>query len=714
MESFSDIFTDAFPETSVPSFPEGDLDFVNLNFDEKCEVDETKNSTTKKDEALLQEATGETAVLFGTEAKDVLYTAEDVHEEQTDDRSDEEDFKIVGVMDKTQEEDCINSGGDSEEEGCVSGEADEDEDEDVGTAEKPGDLFTSVLCSNEFPDGQPLASQGAENPQVRNKEQSEGERDEEVAYFERVPERGNKMVTQGAGTEEDEQEREEEKQEDSSDPECEGMKTEQEENVLTLCSDQEVENSYGDDPETASSEFPCISLQNLQVLTSEDDSEEYEEKMKDFSGDEHQEAGEHFADYPSDFSSCEYVEDGLRTQGSNSDASPCTSECSSYAQQSTCLERAVTDITWLGSAEDTDTKDDECLYSRDLEMDADALMSLDVAAGEQDRGNPQIVSHLVVNAAVTVHNDGDEAGESDSYSSSDEEFYVRKSNEDLFDMCPHDLENNKQLEDTQLYGDSRSSSDDHRITNRVDTADFLSWEFDVLKTDTLQFDYPLTTDGNDKAGMPPPDVNQRPAEDVNSYTVVQREDPKTTSPSYLGSLDDSFFNTELEASEITELGALADDENEEERNWEQEQERIKAFYEFYDDSNEEDGREGRQIKVQFCDDLLSQVIHYDTDSSDRDSLSSSTDREEDQSSAEMSDELKEPDDTLQMKPCDPPNTQPPENVPNLSNTQTCTGKHKCPNMLKLILKIGLVTMTGLLMFWLTTDQADWLSQVFFF
>lgn len=101
-------------------------------------------------------------------------------------------------------------------------------------------------------------------------------------------------------------------------------------------------------------------------------------------------------------------------------------------------------------------------------------------------------------------------------------------------------------------------------------------------------------------------------------------------------------------------------------------------------------------------------------SSDRDSLSSSTDGEEDLSSAETSEvftwthmsthgntlaytrthtldfflncfafaqELREPDESTQMTPaCDPPNTELPENVPDLmrdqSDTQMCTRKHK--------------------------------------
>lgn len=90
--------------------------------------------------------------------------------------------------------------------------------------------------------------------------------------------------------------------------------------------------------------------------------------------------------------------------------------------------------------------------------------------------------------------------------------------------------------------------------------------------------------------------------------------------------------------------------------------------------------------------------------------------------------------------CDPPNTQLQESVPDLSGAPLCTRKDKvctnltslnihlvhyftsltcplflqCLSVLKLILKMGLVILMGLLMFWLATDQADWLGQVHFF
>ncbi|KAM9350351.1 uncharacterized protein ABDE67_007658 [Symphorus nematophorus] len=681
-QSFADLLSDAFADAPVPSFLDGDLDFENLNIDEKLEEKagvSHENLATKEDEALQQEA----AVL--SETKDT-YLAENADEDQ----SDEEDFQGEGVKapEDDEQEDYTSSDGESDQEGSATGD---DEEEDMGTEEEPRGLLMSVRCDNEFCDrdkedgifaeGQPLAPEGAENPQVRNEEQGESESDEEVSYFERVPERGSEMMTKGDRIEEENEQEREEEEEEQEDSDSEGMKIEQEDHVLTPCFEPDVENPCSDGPTKASLEFPEISVQNLQDLIAEVDSEEYVEmKMKDFSGEEHQEAGESFADYPSDFSSCEYVERRRENQESKQKL---------ISKQS--LERA----------KDGDEEGDKYLYSIDLEKDAHKFRSLN----EKDGGKIEMVKHML------GCDDGGETSESDSYSSSDDEVHLRRSDEENISL--QDLENNKQLEETH----SESISDDY---NRPDPADFnINWNLDVLTTDKFLSEDLLTTEDADKAETPPSDVT--PAEDINSYTVVQRGEAKTTSPSNQGSVDDSFFfNTELE---VTELGQLGDDEYEEERNWEQERERIKAFYEFYDDSDGESGREGRQTKVQFCTDPLSQVIHYETDSSDRDSLSSSTDGEEDLSSAETSEELKEPDNTTQMKPaceprrysaCDPPNTQLPEKLPDLTNTQTCSRKHKCLDMLKLAVKMGVVIVMGLLMFWVATDQAGWLSQMSFF
>lgn len=494
-----------------------------------CEEEKIEDLTTKKDEALLQEAADETARPFGRETKDVSYMAECA----------EDDIKNEEVMRKTPEEDYTSSSGESEQEDFVS-EHDEEGEEEEGAAEKPGDLWTSVCYSDKFMDdneehsvfaeGQPAAPQGDENSQVRNKEQSDSESDEEVPYIKR----GSEMMIK-------EQDREE----------CEGTNIQQEENVLSQCFD--VESPFGDNPAKANSDSPCTSMQSLQDLIVEVDGEEHVEKMKDFSGEEHQEAGESFADYPSDLSSIEYVDDGGKNPQGRSDALPGNPDCGSNAE-----------MTWRDSPVKPD-KLEECLYSGDLEAEAD-VVSLDMAA------RTDILTECL---------DEDEERESDSYSSSDNE--VRRNIEENLD---YDF--NKQQDDTQVYSSS-SSEGQHITNNRSQPADFLNWDFDVLKTDDLLSEYFLNIE--EKVETPSLDVSQ--AEGIKSYSMVQQGGTQTTSPSYHGSVDDSFFfMSDLDTSELTEEGQLGDDEYEDDRNWEQEQERIKAFNRFYDDCDEENGRAG--------------------------------------------------------------------------------------------------------------------------
>ncbi|KAM3618590.1 uncharacterized protein V6R79_022046 [Siganus canaliculatus] len=655
---FDDLLSEAFSETSVPSFPDGDLDFENLNFEEKPE--EAKPFTAD-DETLHQEATLHTADLSDIETKDSYMPEND------------DNVLPDGRVDETPEDDYTT---DSEQEGSVSGE---EENQDVGIGEKPGELLMSVRFSDEFCDGykedkifaegQPLAPEGDGNPKVRNEEQEES--DEETSYFEKVPERGSGKMIKAEEGEETTEERE-------------SMKTEQE------------ENSQRDHPTTASLDFPEISGQNLQDLIAEVECEEQVEKMKDFSGEEHQEAGESIADYPSDFSSCEYVEEEGRTY-----------ENPPSVEQQTCVETAVTDKGWMGRAGNTDEEEGEYLYSIDLEGRAEKFESLKEVAVDKNRENIPIVEHAVGDTAGTDSDDEGEAGRRDSYSSSDDEEQGKRSDEEILKtMHPQDLEQRADLEEFQ----SGSSAAWSALNDYSQTQFNINWSLDVFTSDIILSEDVLTTDDADKEETQLPEVKDR-----STYSAIRSENTKTTSPSNQGSLDDGFFfSNEPEASDSTELGLLGDDEYEEDRNWEQEQERIKAFYEFYDDSDGDTGREGRQIKVQFCTDPLSQILHYETNS-DRDSFSSSTDGEEDLSSAETSEELKEPDDTMQIKPaCDLTNIQPAENEPNLDKTENRIKRNKCPDLLKMTLKMVVVILTGLLMFWVVTDQAGWISNVTLF
>ena len=484
-------------------FADGDLDFESLNFNENFEEDET--GIADENRALPQEGTGETAVWFSNDPEDMC-TSGSVDDVQFEDKK---DFQAVRCP---PEEDYTSSDEDYEPEGSVSGE---DEDEDEGTGDNPGDLLMSVCCSDGFgheevrvfAEGLPLAPPGAENPQVRKVEQGDNESDEEVSYFERVPERGNEVMTKGDGIKQDEREREGAKQ--GSECESESMRVKQEENV---------ESPYRGEPATATLQFPDISGQNLQDLIAEVDGEEYVEKMESFSGEEHEEAGEGFADYPSDFSSCEYVEDAVKQLESNSQASasPHTSDSGSKAKQEVCVERAVVDVTWMGAEEDTEEQGGRDLCRRDLEMDADVFRSYDVA----DRGETGIDGNV-----------SGETGESESYSSSDDEVEVKRRDEELFDdKCLRDLQNDKKLEDTPLYRASSaafsrwSMSDDHHVTNnRAEPADFsINWDFDVSKTASILSEDLSTAEDTDRTETALSHVSERPAEDINTCSDRER------------------------------------------------------------------------------------------------------------------------------------------------------------------------------------------------
>lgn len=512
------------------------MDFESLGFEEKGEEDKAENSTTKTDERLLQEVTEEREALLGKATTDALLLAED--EESTGDEDDVEEFER-----EESQESCTSS----EEERSSSGE----DVENVGAA---GDLLMSVCCSDDpyddqtedgiFAEGRPLASEGADSPNDGNKVLGEAESDEEVSCIRGIPECGDETVMMV--------EAEEGKGEDLSNSDHEVLTAEEEENVPT----HQTKNPNKISPMVEEElEFPCLSLQNLQDLVTEVDGEEEVLKMTDFTGDEHQEAGETIADYPSDFSSGEFTRAGLN-------ASPLLPKLG---------PGEVTETTSIGGIEDSGyEKDDGFLYSTDLEMNADEITSLDGAAGEERE----------YESAVT--------GENNSYSSDDDEELLRRTKNEL--MSVRGVDNNRKVEDLRFHEFSRWSSSDDTVRARDDPADFIRSCFDTVNTNTHLPEYLLTREDTDETEDSSSDENQRPAEDECCYSVVQKV---TTIPSDQGSIDDSFFfNTG--SSEVTEQ--LVDDEEEEKRNAEQMQERIEAFKRFYDNCDDENRREGECLR----------------------------------------------------------------------------------------------------------------------
>ncbi|XP_027880736.1 glutamic acid-rich protein isoform X2 [Xiphophorus couchianus] len=608
MEGFADLLTDAFSEGSVPSFSTGDLDFESFCFDERSEEEQNKNPKTENDEARLQEASAEGAALLEGPLADALNSDENAYKEQTDEENDEEGLNRVRFSNETPEDDeCPSSDGEEERSYFCSGRDGEEEaecqEEDEDTLKL---IYKTVDGILEDEDSEIL--EDVDELQVSNNLQEEAHSDEE--------ENGcrNENIAESPESEE-----EQEVDPDSSESDYEGVKTEEE----------EKEKPGPADPADSGLEFSCISLQNLQDLISEVDGEVYEEKMSDFTGEEHQEAGESFADYPSDFSSGEYGRNAATARS----ASP-------RLREEEGLQRAVTESH--ESEEEGSGKEEEFLFSRDIEVNVEKMMmSLDEAAGDEVEGKTE---HLL---RGTSFDDEEKTSESDSYSSSDDEEPLRRSSDVFSDKSrTRFLEHNTNLENIRSLG--ASGSDDSSFgRDRYDPAEFLSSGLGELETKTFLYEFFLSGEDTDGTESPNSGGNQCPDQDVNSYSVVQKKDSIPASPFVQGSIDDSFFfNTE--PKDFTDDGQQEEEEEEEEeedeyeerRNFEQMKQRIEAFKRFYDNSDDENGREERQIKVQFCADPLSQVNYYETDS-DRDSVSSSSDREEDLSSAEQSDDKEE-------------------------------------------------------------------------
>lgn len=251
-------------------------------------------------------------------------------------------------------------------------------------------------------------------------------------------------------------------------------------------------------------DFSELIVLHLQDLIAEVDDGESVEKMKEFSGEEHQDAGESFAEYPSDFSSCEYIEDEEKDEESDGQ---CTGD----------QAKRVTDS--------------ETLF---------------VGSRETEQGGSELVETMSGDTAERRYET------SDSYTSSDGETQTTSDEEP--DTTSKDFESKIRLE--ERHSGSRMCA--HERSADPGTSLFFD---DLLVADKEEF----------------PGVT--PAEGVRVF-------PR--------SLDDRFFfTTEHQDSQISELGELGDDEYEENTNWEQVQERIKAFYDFYADSDQVTEEAGR-------------------------------------------------------------------------------------------------------------------------
>lgn len=291
-------------EASGPCFHEADLDFENVTFEEDTSTIFCENTPRKEKENLEQEAP---TFCYG----EVINTAEDAEEELPDEAAFRAEVDASAGGSQGQCYTC------SWQDSAQKGEDEEDDGEEIKPGEESplaciGDKHNSRQGDGARPseERRPLNPEEEENTPVRNKEPGETESDE-MSSFLRVPEQGSTTER----TEEGQLETEEEEEDEYDD---EGEDEEEEDNALTMCFDQEVQNPHWDDPAGQHIlDFFEFGVQHLQDLMMKAADEEPVEKMKDFSGEQHQGAGESFAEYPSDFSSCEYIEREERDEGSN-------------------------------------------------------------------------------------------------------------------------------------------------------------------------------------------------------------------------------------------------------------------------------------------------------------------------------------------------------------------------------------------------------------
>ncbi|KAI1892162.1 hypothetical protein AGOR_G00130430 [Albula goreensis] len=203
--------------------------------------------------------------------------------------------------------------------------------------------------------------------------------------------------------------------------------------------------------------------------------------------------------------------------------------------------------------------------------------------------------------------------------------------------------------------------------------------------------------------------------------------------------------THIDTAVLQRFGNMEEEEEEEEdeRNWEQEQERIQAFYRYYNDDDEEEngtgaqGQSGRKLMVRFCldpppqqdsdssdtdadvvssssegtDDLEPEVIHMGTGLEDLDSavtgmedlgpietrLFARTEVDEERDSNREKFSL-----LLQQSQV----TQ--SELTKLNAELRARRQRKTePSMLRSAMKMCLVSVLGVIMFWWATDQLDW-------
>ncbi|CAL8250944.1 unnamed protein product [Arctogadus glacialis] len=614
-------------------------------------------------------------------------------------------------------------------------------------AEEPEEGLASMCRSHKLWDGykedraftgEPLAPDGSK---VRNEaELGWSESDEDMGYFQKGPQDESWMNTQGDFLPEEERESANERGAESDESMYKDKeKEEKKANFLTMLSPREDGGPCGDEDIL---NFPIRDLvQSLgELVSGEDTVEGSTEKGKEFTGGDHQRAGETFAVFPPDISSWGKDEAADEESKGNLDA------VLSASSETSHLDRE-TEPTLLGTG-NIDNKEDRDLGPGWTETVVEAKCRAFTAGATDDKCKSKTLPYAQRTVLPCWSNVGEEIGTcpenadhtqdeaeligaTNTCSPSDKDlhpFYDHTcATKSIFDIRPpiiHIISNSDDIQANKTDGECkrddlsqhesapalsppplqkhhvemRTVSEDSSLT-KIDT----TWESPTGGEDNMWAKMPgfsqesmLNTEDRGKQ-------NSQSSLETAEPTKVASKDPFNTDvqgdirPSTLlsnqGSVDDGFFFThEDEASGIAELG-YDGDEYEDSRNWEDEQERIQAFYKFYNESDGEMDQEGRKTKVHFCMDLLPQVFHYD---SEADLLDSSTEAEE-----EMIPEYngKRENDTSTLN----------SNLQLNRDVVPETGL----GLLKSILKMFLVMGTGLLVFWWTMDETDFLGLPLF-
>ncbi|KAJ0064217.1 hypothetical protein NL108_001545 [Boleophthalmus pectinirostris] len=573
-KSIADLLSDAFTESSVPSFPDDDdLDFENLDI----KVDGTNlsqdNSTVDQEDSSLMVETA-SACIYSNEHKllDTKYNSQENYSSSEKEREEDEIEIDKDFIDQIQSNDYVefNAAGQNlsqnglnpnyercflnqentvnkeditpipetpstysttyketfsaintenikikvRAEDCLSSE--EERGDDEGEIEQnPGDFLKTIHCSNYSERVYAMGQDLGQKDSTQDSNQEEGEAIEEGGYFGIIQGNEGHLLIQDDSSEED-----------------------QTESAKTMFF--QVEYTL---------EYPEMSYDGIDELNEDID------KMEHFSEEEHQEAGESFADYPSDFSSCEYI-DSTRND-----------EPSYFESERDCTTESTTEY--------------ECAKQEDIFLKNGAMKDCigensDISKEELDKWDITNNQDLCLKLKEKQDNDT-----------------LQSWNEDV-------------LSTWSMSEASKGVTADKTDLN-------VTWE---REAETTEENIPNMSQGE---------------------ICLTGEEVQTTMYSSCGSVDDSFFfNDEPKVYEEMKEGEMEEDEEEERR---REQARIQAFYRFYDDQGEDNNKEERQTKVQFCLETLSHVIHYDTDS--RELSSSSDEKEEEVEEEELEEEEKE-------------------------------------------------------------------------